>query len=114
MISKFVIYTVLDHGDSLVNIISEKSFDQRFNACLEFNKTIQNDPMIRNAQSVTGGFLWQSRKFGFNKVVETFQRSRQENVLLFYPVHRYIISFIMRVIGANKNRARFYLVFGRF
>lgn len=113
-ISKSVIYNVLDHNVSLVNTLTEQSFNQRFNACLEFNKAIQKDPMLQNAQSTTGGFLWQSKQFGFNKIVETFQRSRQGNVPFFYPVHRYLISFIMRVFGVDKNRARFYLVFGRF
>lgn len=114
ILSKSVIYTVLDHNESLVNILSEQSFDQRFNACLKFNKMIQKNSLFQNAYSITGGYLWKAKVFGTKKVVETFKEARKEKVPFLYPVHRYLISFVMRIFGANKERVRFYLVFGRF
>lgn len=113
-LSKSTIYTVLDHGESLVNTLSEQSFDQRLNASIQFNKMLQRNSLFQNTYSITGGYLWKAKAFGVKKIVETFRKARKEKVPFFYPVHRYLISFAMRIFGATKERARFYLVFGRF
>lgn len=106
------VYNVLSHSSSLVNVKSEAMLDDRFDACIRFNKKFAAQNFSVNSYSVTGGYVLQAKRFGYSKMINFIKRSFKYNVRLFYPVMRYFHALFMKLAGVDPLEIRFYVVFG--
>ncbi|MEX2605190.1 MAG: glycosyltransferase family A protein, partial [Gracilimonas sp.] len=106
------VYNVLDHSSSLIKVQSETMLEERFDACIRFNNEFSHQKFSGNSYSVTGGYVWQAKKYGLSKMLEFTRRSVKNNVRLIYPIQRYLVALIMNLFGVNSLKIRFYVVFG--
>lgn len=106
------IYVAMDHQQSLVHNYSEESLDQRFHACLRFNQFVIEQGISTKSMSVTAGYIRRAKQFGLKKMINMWKQSRKARVSIIYPIHRYIVSILLRIFGYNSNQVRFYTVFG--
>ena len=107
------VYQVLDHPTSLIRVQSAVMLEERFDACLRFNREFAQQGYAGRSFSVTGGYVWQARSYGVAKMCELVRRSLAHDVRLFYPLHRYLGALIMKLRGVHPLQIRFYVVFGR-
>ncbi|MBW7894836.1 MAG: glycosyltransferase family 2 protein [Opitutaceae bacterium] len=107
------VYQVLDHPASLVRVRSAAMLEERFDACLRFNREFAQQGYAGRSFSVTGGYVWQARSYGVAKMWELVRRSLAHDVRLFYPLPRYLGALIMKLRGVHPLQIRFYVVFGR-
>lgn len=107
------VYQVLDHPTSLIRVRSAVMLEERFDACLRFNREFARQGYAGRSFSVTGGYVWQARPYGVAKMCELVRRSSANGVRLFYPLSRYLAALIMRLRGVPPLQIRFYVVFGR-
>lgn len=106
------VYNVLDHSSSLTKVQSEPMLENRFDACIRFNKMFSGQGFSGNSFTVTGGYIWQAKKYGLSKMYELILRSIKNNVRLIYPLHRYLLALLMKLFGVSPLKIRFYVVFG--
>ena len=111
-ISTKEIYTTLDHGSSISKSNSEEATTGWFEASLKCNIEISKHEAFDKVQSVLGGFVWESRIFGWKKMLELYRKSRKHKVPLIYPVKRYVKAVWMKAKGYDKYAIRFYVIFG--
>jgi len=107
------VYQVLDHPTSLIRVRSAVMLEERFDACLRFNREFAQQGYAGRSFSVTGGYVWQARPYGVVKMGELVRRSWANGVRLFYPLPRYLGALIMKLRGVHPLQIRFYVVFGR-
>lgn len=107
------VYHVLDHPTSLIRVQSAVMLEERFDACLRFNREFTRQGYAGRSFSVTGGYAWQARPYGVAKMCELIRRSLAHDVRLFYPLHRYLGALVMKLRGVHPLQIRFYVVFGR-
>jgi len=106
------VYNVLSHSSSLVNVKSEAMLDDRFDACIRFNKSFSAQIFSGNSISITGGYILQAKSFGFSKMIKFIRRSLKNNVRLIYPLHRYFQALFMKLAGVEPLKIHFFVVFG--
>lgn len=106
------VYKVLDHSSSLTKVQSEPMLEDRFDACIRFNNIFSDQGFSGNSFTVTGGYIWQAKKYGLSKMYELARRSLKNKVRLTYPLHRYLLALPMKLFGVSPLKIRFYVVFG--
>ncbi|WP_071594704.1 glycosyltransferase family 2 protein [Gracilimonas tropica] len=111
-VSRSIVYVVLDHDSSLIKERNEDMLDQRFDACIRFNNVLATQEFSKNAHSITAGYILNAKEYSWLKMLSFIRKTAKSKAKLMYPLHRYFIAFIMKLVGADPLKIRFYVVFG--